>query len=414
MSRPAGPKLSRISLLLIAAVMFPAATASSLFLRAQGVCGGKPNLQQCGGDLPASFCCASDTTCTTVNSTIQAVICCPKGKDCSTIQTVPCDTTQYNATLFPDNQIHFADTKDVELPKCGDSCCPLGYKCSNGMCIASKDAPSSTAPIPTSSPTTSPASASQTSGCPADLLPQPNSSFDGKSFAAGFFPGILLGALGVILFIWLTKRRRDAKATRYSGDFGHVARTISDPIYDPAHAQRTDFIRRGSHSVRSTPSVQKPIGTRVVGGGGLTPRIKTMWDRTPKLGLGVWAGLPASPSLQPPPPAMRAGDPLRDPYRTPGQTPETERTHSRRRKRKHSKVPRPLETPTRSNSSETIDVLMPAPSFLEPPKAPGMRENRMTADSGHTTFTKLMERAGYGEDTRESVRNFMATPKPVR
>lgn len=47
---------------------------------------------------------------------------------------------------------------------------------------------------------------------------------------------------------------------------------------------------------------------------------------------------------------------------------------------------------------------MPAPSFLEPPRAPAMREHRLTADSGHTTFTKLMERAGYGEDTRESVR----------
>ncbi|OAG00422.1 uncharacterized protein CC84DRAFT_1168522 [Paraphaeosphaeria sporulosa] len=420
MSRQAGPKLSRISLLLLAAVMIPAATASSLFLRAEPVCGGKSNLQQCGGDLPASFCCASDTTCTTVNSTIQAVICCPKGKDCSTIQTVPCDTTQYNATLFPDNQIHFAETADVELPKCGDACCPLGYKCSNGMCIASQDTPSSTVPIPTSSPTTSPASASQSSGCPPDALPPPASSFDAKSFAAGFFPGLLLGALGVIAFIWLTKRRRDAKAARYSGDFGHVARTISDPIYDPQHAQRTDFIRRGSHSVSSTPSVQKPIGTRAAGGGGhgLTPRIKSMWDRTPKLAMGVWSGLPLTPTLnlQPPPPAMRAGDPLRDPYRTPGQTPSqpspesdegATRTHSRRRKRKHSAKPsrRPLETPTRSTSSETIDVLMPAPSFLEPPKAPAMRENRMTADSGHTTFTKLMERAGYGEDSRESVRN---------
>ncbi|KAL1595718.1 hypothetical protein SLS60_009407 [Paraconiothyrium brasiliense] len=413
MSRLAGPKLSRISLFLLVTVMLQVTDASGLFLRSQQVCGGVSSLQQCGGDLPASFCCAQDTTCTTVNSTIQAVICCPKGKDCSTIQTVPCDIAQYNATLHPDNQIHFADTKDVELPKCGDSCCPLGYKCNNGMCVASKDTPSSTAPVPTSSPT-NPASASQTSGCPADPLPQANSSFDGKSFAAGFFPGILLGALGVILFIWLIKKRRDAKASRYSGDFGHVARTISDPIYDPLHAQRTDFIRRGSQSMTSTPSVQKNMGTRVAGGGGLTPKIKSMWDRTPKLGMGVWSGLPATPTLQPPPPAVRAGDPSRDPYRTPGQTPSPERTHSRRRKRKHSKAKRPVDTPTRSNSSETIDVLMPAPSFLEPPKAPGMRENRMTADSGHTTFTKLMERAGYGEDSRESVRNFMATPNHAR
>ncbi|KAL5404111.1 hypothetical protein PMIN03_009423 [Paraphaeosphaeria minitans] len=445
MSRQAGPKLSRIYLLLLAAVMIPPVTPSSLFLRSEPVCGGKFNLQQCGGDLPASFCCASDTTCTTVNSTIQAVICCPKGKDCSTIQTVPCDTSNYNATLYPDNQIHFANTKDVELPTCGDACCPLGYKCSNAMCIASQDTPSSTVPMPTSSPTTTPASASQTSGCPPDALPPPTSSFDGKSFAAGFFPGLLLGALGVIAFTWLTKRRRDAKAARYSGDFGHVARTISDPIYDSQHAQRTDFIRRGSHSVSSTPSVQKPIGTQAAGGRahghGLTPRLKSMWDRTPKLAMGVWSGLPLTPTLQPPPPAIRAGDALRDPYRTPGHSPSPSsspesnegasrtrthtQTHPHRRRRtpnhdhnhnhNHNHTappaPRPLDPPTRSTSSETIDVLMPAPSFLAPPQAPGMREHRMTADSGHTTFTKLMERAGYGEDSRESVRHFMPTPK---
>ncbi|KAJ4301173.1 hypothetical protein N0V90_003263 [Kalmusia sp. IMI 367209] len=402
------PKLSRLSLVFLVASVLQTSQASNLFLRSQEVCGGISGLEQCGGDLPASFCCGQDTTCTTVNSTIQAVICCPKGKDCSTIQTVPCDITQYNATLHPDNQIHFSDTKDVELPKCGSSCCPLGYTCNNGMCSASKTIPSSTAPLPTSSPT-EPASASQTSDCAANPLPQAKSGFDGKSFAAGFFPGILLGALGVILFIWLVKKRRDSRQNRYSGDFGHVARTISDPIYDPMHAARTDFIRRGSQSVTSTPSVQKNIGTRAAGGGGLTPKIKSMWDRTPKLGIGVWSGLPTSPVLQPPPPAVRAGDNSRDPYRTPGQTPE--RTRSRR---KRSKAKRPAETPTRSNSSETIDVLMPAPSFLEPPKAPGMRENRLTADSGHTTFTKLMERAGYGEDSRDSVRNYGGTPGYAR
>ncbi|KAF1971373.1 hypothetical protein BU23DRAFT_555908 [Bimuria novae-zelandiae CBS 107.79] len=404
----AGPKLSGASLLSLIVFTLPTTQASSLFSRSEETCGGKPGLQQCGGDLPASFCCGQDTTCTTVNSTIQAVICCPKGKDCSSIHRVPCDITQYNATLHPDNQIHFADTKDIELPECGDSCCPLGYKCNGGMCISLKETPTSTTLLPTSTPT-SPASASQTSE-PAEPLPAANSGFDGKSFAAGFFPGILIGALAVILIIWLIRKRRNAKASRYSGDFGHVARTISDPIYDPQHA-RTDFIRQNSQSFTSTPSVQKNIGTRALGSvGGLTPRIKSMWDRTPKLGIGVWSGPPQTPTLQQPPPAVRAGDPLRSPYRTPGHTPSPHRSRSRR---KRSRARRP-DAATRSNSSETIDVLMPAPSFLAPPKAPGMRENRMTADSGHTTFTKLMERAGYGEDSRESVRNFMATPAHAR
>lgn len=331
------------------------------------------------------------------------MICCPKGQDCSAIQPVPCDVSQYNATLHPDNQIHISDTADLELPKCGDSCCPLGYACNAGMCSASKEKPSPTAPLPTQSPT-DPASASQTSDCTSAPIVQTSSGFDGKSFAAGFFPGIVIGALGVLGLIWVIKKRRESEKNRYSGDFGHVARTISDPIYDPMHAARVDFIRRGSQSVQSTPNTQENIGTKAAGGGGgggggLTPKIKSMWDRTPKLsGFGGWQGLPSNPA--PPPPAVRAGD--RDPYITPGQTPE--RITSRRsRKGKRRQA-------TRSTSTETIDVLMPAPSFLEPPKAPGMRENRMTQDSGHTTFTKLMERAGYGEDSRDHVRNYQGSP----
>lgn len=78
----------------------------------------------------------------------------------------------------------------------------------------------------------------------------------------------------------------------------------------------------------------------------------------------------------------------------------------------------------RTESSETIDVLMPTGSvgvypanhnndsgFLQPPKAPGMRgTNRFTADSGHTTFTKLMERAGFDEGPMQEVRDWK-TPR---
>ncbi|KAF1953938.1 hypothetical protein CC80DRAFT_494183 [Byssothecium circinans] len=403
----AGPKLSRIlsrlSLLLLVATIIPSTQASTLFLRQSQTCGGVQGLQQCGADFPSNFCCGQGLTCAPVNTTeVKSVICCPKGESCDAIQPVPCDISLYNATLHPDNQIHISETKDIKLSQCGSSCCPLGYACNGGICSASKQKPlpSSSAPTPSS---TDPASASQTSSCSGAPSAQSSSNFDGKSFAAGFFPGIIIGVLGVIGLMWFIKKRRDSEKNRYSGDFGHVARTISDPIYDPMHAARTDFIRRASHSATSTPSLQKTIGTRAAGGGngggGLTPKIKSMWDRTPKLGHGVWSGLPSTP-----PPAIRAGE--RDPYRTPGQTPSpepvTERTRSRRRKK--SKGKRPAGA-TRSTSKETIDVLMPAPSFLELPKAPGMRENRFTRDSGHTTFTKLMERAGYGDDTRNDVRN---------
>lgn len=398
------PKLSRISVVSLLLTIFPLTQASNLLLRQAQTCGGIQGLQMCGGDFPASFCCDQSTICTRVNTTdVPSVVCCPKGDNCSAIQPVPCDVSLYNATLHPENQIHIADAKDIELPKCGAQCCPLGYACNNGMCSASTAKPTQTA---TSIPSaTNPSSASQTSACSSAPVIRTSSSFDGKAFVAGFFTGIVIGALGVIGLMWIIKKRREAERSRYSGDFGHVARTISDPIYDPMVAARTDFIRRGSQSVHSTPSVQKRnIGTRAAGGGaGLTPKFKSMWDRTPKLGgFSGWSGLPSNPA--PPPPAVRAGD--RDPYRTPGQTPK--RTTSRQT----SSAKRPLVT--RSTSTETIDVLMPAPSFLEPPKAPGMRENRLTQDSGHTTFTKLMERAGYGEDSRDHVRNFDGSPVKKR
>ncbi|KAF1845962.1 uncharacterized protein K460DRAFT_338753 [Cucurbitaria berberidis CBS 394.84] len=419
------PRLSRISIFYLITSAITSVNASVLFHRQAPTCGGNQNLQQCGTGFPSSFCCPKDTTCMSLNSpSVQSVICCPSGQDCAFIQTITCDINQLNATLHPDNQMHLAETNGVDLPKCGDKCCPLGYTCKGGMC--SKD--STTSPSASASPTsitgptssaTNPASASQTSNCPVAAPIQTSQGFDGRSFAAGFFPGIVLGALSTIGLIWAIKKRRESQAkARYSGDFGHVARQISDPIYDPMHAARTDFMRRGSQSAQPSPNSTDKIitgmknnGAATAGGAGLTPRIKSMWDRTPKLNFGFATGLPANPA--PPPPAVRAGNNNVDPYTTPRQTPRrkhskhsSRHTSSSHRHHRHHDDNR-LE-PTRSGSQETIDVLMPAPGFLEPPKPPGMRENRFTSDSSNTTFTKLMERAGFDERGQQEVRDYRA------
>jgi hypothetical protein len=209
----------------------------------------------------------------------------------------------------------------------------------------------------------------------------------------------VIGALGTIALLWVIKKRRESQAKeRYSGDFGHVARQISDPIYDPQHA-RTDFIRRSPSSttdlVYNDKNDQPPIH-------GFTPRIKSMWDRTPKLNFGFSSGLPSNPA--PPPPVIRAGN-NQDPYTTPRHTPR--RKHKSHRSHRSSR-----NDQARAGSTETIDVLMPAPSFLEPPKAPGMRENRLTTDTTNTTFTKLMERAGFDDEGRKEVRNYSG-PKRI-
>ncbi|KAF1838314.1 hypothetical protein BDW02DRAFT_489291 [Decorospora gaudefroyi] len=322
-----------------------------------------------------------------------------------------CDVAQLNATLHPDNQMHLSDTSGIQLPKCGDKCCSLGYTCQADMCA--KDVSPSTSPSPTSTSTpssTNPASASQTSDCAPAAPIGTSSPFSGRSFAAGFFPGFVIGALSTMALLWIIKKRRESQANdRYSGDFGHVARQISDPIYDPQHAARTDFMRRGSHSAHTSPSstdriVQGMKETSKPTEHGLTPRIKSMWDRTPKLNFGFTAGLPYNPA----PPAIRAGNAHRDPYQTPQQKPK--RIHSARRTSSRCSMQQRPDA-VRSGSSETIDVLMPAPSFLlPPPQAQGMRNNRYTAGSANTTFTKLMERAGFDEGGRQEVREWR-TPR---
>jgi hypothetical protein len=390
------PHLSRILLLSFAASSVLATTQPShISTRQASTCGGKSNLQQCGSGFPSTFCCPSDTKCMSLdnNASVQSVICCPNGSDCTIIQPITCDLSQLNATLHPENQMHLSDTANVALPTCGDRCCPLGFSCKGNMCfkdtLSPSSSPASASPTPSA---TKPASSSQTSSCLTAPV-ETQSGFDGRSFAAGFFPGIVFGALGTIGLLWVIKKRRESQAKeRYSGDFGHVARQISDPIYDPQHA-RTDFIRRSPNStsdmVYTDKSIQQPVH-------GFTPRIKSMWDRTPKLNFGFTSGLPSNPA--PPPPAIRAGN-SQDPYTTPRHTP-------RRKHRSHRSSRSYRPEPARVGSTETIDVLMPAPSFLEPPKAPGMRENRLTTDTTNTTFTKLMERAGFDDEGRKEIRNY--------
>lgn len=431
------PRLSRIPLVCLAFLFITTTQASALFLRQAETCAGKSDLQQCGSDFPSSFCCPKDSTCMGLNSgSVKSVICCPAGSDCSYIQPTTCDVTQLNATLHPDNQMHLSKTEGIELPKCGDKCCTLGYTCQSNMCAKdTSPKPSPSSPSTATPSSTSPASASQTSDCPASSPVETKRSFSVRSFVAGFFPGLIVGALSTLALLWVIRKRRETQAkSRYSGDFGHVARQISDPIYDPQHAARTDFMRRGSRSARSSPNTINKVvqGMKETNNNtaahGFTPRIKSMWERTPKLNFGFTASLPANPA----PPAVRAGNPYNDPYQTP--PPKPKRIHSARRtsSRRTSALPPHVQvrpSAVRTTSSETIDVLMPSSAaatsgnavypanhsndsgFLQPPQAPGMRgANRYTADSAHTTFTKLMERAGFDEGPRQEVRDWR-TPR---
>ncbi|KAI9879817.1 MAG: hypothetical protein M1830_006999 [Pleopsidium flavum] len=120
--------------------------------------------------------------------------------------------------------------------------------------------PSKVANIATTIP--SPTTTSSTAVAAAASASTQCSSFPGVAVIAGFFPGMLAGALLAVLVIICLGRRREKK--RQSGSFGRVSATVSDPIYLPQLSSRTDFLRRESRSkhrssrVRSLFSRQPP------------------------------------------------------------------------------------------------------------------------------------------------------------
>jgi hypothetical protein len=351
-------------------------------------CGGESSLSQCSNNLPSDFCCPSGSACMQLNNTAAtSVICCPQGSDCKLIQPITCDVSRLNATLFPENLVHSADLA-IALPTCGDSCCPLGYACQNGACsllnssTVSPSAPASAAPtsgsvaIPTSSPSISP------TPIPETALPSQSHKFSGTSFAAGFIPGLVLGAILLYGVMWAIKQRRKRKS-RYSGDFGPVSYNVSDPIYNPILGARTDFLRRASVSTNASPG--SSLGTA------------TLLSASSRNGAGQpgmsEAFKPASKGKSL---LFRSPRLEQDPYMTPTRTPNRMASNKSKASSRRSNL-------TRSGSTETIDVLMPTPSFLLAPP-PALRAENGRPLTSDTTFTNLMAHAGFGRDSQDGVR----------
>ncbi|KAL0943818.1 GPI transamidase component pig-S/T [Colletotrichum truncatum] len=92
----------------------------------------------CGNGTPDYFCCPSDKTCMVLASNTTA-LCCPKGASCEAISTIICDITAQDVVENPDSPIHTTKL-DKSLPKCGNRCCPFGYKCQgDSVCVLEKD-----------------------------------------------------------------------------------------------------------------------------------------------------------------------------------------------------------------------------------------------------------------------------------
>jgi hypothetical protein len=225
---------------------------------------------------------------------------------------------------------------------------------------------------------------------------------------AGLFPGIFVGVLITLGIVWFLKRRRAQSKKKYSGDFGPVSYNVSDPIYNPILSARTDFLRRGSNSSHSKsshksdrPVISNPIPTdQWMGGASREPREMTdnPYNRAVPASAPAYAAQHSrNDSL-----TQRSRDRSQSPY-----TPTKKPSKSGRR----AELDRRPSQLSRSDSTETIDVLMPAPSFLlQPPPAihAGHNSARM---SSSTTFTQLMQSAGFGRDSQDGVRTVSASRK---
>ncbi|KAL7626585.1 hypothetical protein AAE478_003357 [Parahypoxylon ruwenzoriense] len=83
---------------------------------------------------PEGFCCSRDSYCilAAANTT---VICCPRGRDCHKIQTVPCMLD----LMVPPSDFQ-TTVLQGQLPRCGNNCCPWGFHCDeNNICVMDQD-----------------------------------------------------------------------------------------------------------------------------------------------------------------------------------------------------------------------------------------------------------------------------------
>ncbi|KAI1127687.1 hypothetical protein F5Y10DRAFT_189145 [Nemania abortiva] len=241
--------------------------------------------------LPANFCCSTGSTCTVLAGGT-TVLCCPKGGDCSTIQTISCTLSLQDPAKNPTAQVKTTELKG-KLPTCGKGCCPFGYHCedANGDCIMDADQskkPGQTSSVssPTATPSTHTASAgtaSATKSATAETTSTATTSTPAQSEApatsteassstakktlntAAIVGGVVGGLLALSLLIAgvciFRHKRKKGDAEREKRDttqsFGNIVtrENISAPIpHEDYYTQRLDFLAKSQGSNASTSS----------------------------------------------------------------------------------------------------------------------------------------------------------------
>lgn len=226
----------------------------------------QPNsCQAVDSKLPGDFCCDAQHQCISLDSSSSA-LCCPKGLDCESIQPISCDVSLQDPVKTPNTQVYTTKLSS-KLPTCGNACCPFGYTCHTNQTTSSCLIDLNTSSLASSSSSQSTiATATPTASGIDSTRPQPTTQcerFPAAAIAAGFFPGMLAGALMMLFAILFfgSKRSNERPGSKGSSSIykpyisarkntGAIV-GVSEPIPLYTQHSRTDFLRRTTSRARS-------------------------------------------------------------------------------------------------------------------------------------------------------------------
>lgn len=348
--------------------------------------------------LPGNICCTAGTSCISLDNG-KSAICCPEGFDCSAIKPINCDILLEDPSQHPDAVIQTTNLT-ATLSKCGDNCCPSGYGCASNNCVLDIDSSvgfrqkgiNATAPT-----TTSTASASATATAPAGIgstkpaVAGTCNKFPAAAVAAGFFPGMLAGALVAILLVLFCGRRKDHgsrptsdASSNYKGHsrgYSHDNKyDISDPIPLETQSARSDFLGRTTTRAKSFFSNKSPRLASNDSWKMPTPPVPNNVPREMAGGL-----VPVTPERQ-----------VRD---------EMSRQSSTASITVYSPPTTSQVAPVRGMASQRIDSAIGSPFKTPPNRNDNTYHDAATTTPQHTPYAEVLTPARYGESQRRTSPN---------
>lgn len=438
--------LQRLSLICLISSTVPSATAlSSALSTAQALGVLEARASTCANStatscstvdsrLPGDICCATGTSCISLDHGFSA-ICCPEGIDCSAILPITCNIALQDPNQHPDAVIQTTNLT-ATLPTCGDNCCPFGYTCASGNCLLDIDTSvgfSQKGSNTTASTSTNTSSPSATATAPTGIDSTKSQAtgscdkFPAAAVAAGFFPGMLAGALIAILLVLFLGRRKNHDSRPSSDDLSNYKShsrgyshdnkyEISDPIPLETQSARSDFLGRTTTRAKSFFSNKSP---RLISNDSWkmpTPPVPNNVPREMAGGL-----MPVTPERQVREEMPRQSSTESITVYSPPSTSQVAPVRGMASQRTESGIGSPFKTPPNRNDAyhdstmttpqqtPYAEVLTPA-RYGESQKRSSPSEKR-TETRPNTTFTMVMQEAGMPDPLRVAMPAMPPIPK---